>query len=76
MTRFRSGDDFVHWSVAEVNRQNAGQLGKPMNMRCRCGADNWRTFHGVDERYRSEYNPGEYVDFICTNCGFTDQQPC
>jgi hypothetical protein len=30
----------------------------------------------VDERYRSEYNPGEYVDFICTNCGFTDQQPC
>jgi hypothetical protein len=41
----RYGDDFVFWSVAEVNRQNMG-------------------------------NPGEYVDFICATCGYTEQHPC
>ena len=70
------GDDLVYWSVAEVNRRNAGQS-KPLNMNCpRCATDSWKTFHGVDPQYKSEWNPGEYVDFICANCGYTEQQPC
>ena len=70
------GDDFVYWSVAEVNRQNSGQA-KPMQMICpRCHTDHWRTWHGVDSQYASQWNPGEYVDFICANCGYTEQHPC
>ena len=71
------GDDLVYWSVGEVNRQNAGKGGKPMNMKCPRGCpDSWTTFHGVDPQYRSEWNPGEYVDFICAGCGYTEQHPC
>ena len=64
----------VEDSVYEVNRQN-GNRGRPMGMKCPSGCtDNWRTHHGIDSRYASQYNPGEYVDFICTTCGYTDQQ--
>ena len=72
-------DDLVYWSVAEVNRRNRllGNPGKPMKMKCpQCGIDNWKVHHGVDSQYASQWNPGEYVNFICTGCGYTDQQPC
>ena len=69
-------DDLVYWSVAKANQDAAGQHG-PKGMTCpHCKSDDWRVYHGVDPQYASQYNPGEYVDFICVRCGYTDQQPC
>jgi|WetSurMetagenome_2_1015567.scaffolds.fasta_scaffold765301_1 hypothetical protein len=68
--------DLVAWSVMEVNRRNAG-LAKPLRMNCpKCGIDLWTVYHGIDERYSSTYNPGEYVVFTCTGCGYQDEQQC
>jgi predicted RNA-binding Zn-ribbon protein involved in translation (DUF1610 family) len=70
------GDGLVEWSVMECNRQNAGRT-KAMGMACPdCGKDNWRVHHGIDPEFRSAYNPGEYVDFVCAHCGYTDHQAC
>jgi predicted RNA-binding Zn-ribbon protein involved in translation (DUF1610 family) len=70
------GDGLVEWSVAECNRQNAGRT-KAMGMACPdCGKDDWQVHHGIDPEFRSQYNPGEYVDFVCVHCGYTDHQAC
>jgi hypothetical protein len=66
------GDDLVHWSVAEANRQRGGRSSR--GPACQCGNDLWRARNGVDERYRSQYNPGEYVEFTCTNCGYSYEE--
>lgn len=68
--------DWVAWSVMEANRRNAG-LAKPMRMPCpNCRTDLWRVYHGIDPQYRSGYNPGEYVEFTCVNCGYSFEEPC
>lgn len=65
----------VEESLDEVNRQN-GNRSRPMGMNCPYGCpDSWRTHHGIDSQYASQYNPGEYVDFICADCGYTVQHP-
>jgi hypothetical protein len=64
----------VEESCMLMNQKN-GNSARPMGMICpHCQTDNWQTYHGIDSQYASQYNPGEYVDFICENCGFTDQQ--
>ncbi len=70
--------DLVYWSVAEVNRQNAGNPPKKIGLRTcpTCEGDLWFTHHGVDPQFASEYNPGEYVDFICAKCGYTSHESC
>ena len=68
--------NLVYWSVTECNRKNAGRS-KSVNRRCpECGEDNWYLYHGVDDRYRSEYNPGEYVRFTCAHCAYTEENQC
>lgn len=70
------GDDLVYWSVMEANRINAGRSLK-QNVKCRrCGEDEWRIRHGVSEEYRSQYNPGEYIEFTCTKCGYSYESGC
>lgn len=70
------GTDFFYWSILEANRRSAG-CAKSLRCRCpRCGDDSWQVYHGVDEQYRSQYNPGEYVEFTCTNCGYSWEEPC
>lgn len=67
------GDDFVHWSVAECNRRYGGQF-KAIGKACpRCGQDNWRCTWGVNPQYRSEYNPGEFIQYVC-QCGFVGEE--
>lgn len=66
-------DSLVYWSVAECNRTR-GHIFKPHGENCpKCGKDNWRTFWGVNHEYRSEYNPGEYIQYTC-ECGFVGPQ--
>ena len=65
----------VEWSVMEANRQRAGRT-ITMRHPCRCGANDWHVRNGIDEQYRSQYNPGEYVEFTCTNCGYSFQEQC
>lgn len=68
--------DLVYWSVYEANRRNAG-LTKSIRYACpKCGQDEWHVYHGVDEQYRSQYNPGEYVEFTCAHCGYSWEEPC
>jgi hypothetical protein len=68
-------DDLVYWSVAEVNRRR-GAVSKPMGMKCPSGHDNWRARNGVDPKYKSQYNPGEYVEFTCADCGYSFEEQC
>lgn len=59
----------VYRSVAECNLRY-GQISKPHGENCpRCGQDNWRCFWGVNPAYRSTYNPGEYIQYTCAECG-------
>ena len=65
----------VEESVYLANVENYGKPPRSMNMRCpNACPDLWRTRHGISSEFASEYNPGEYVDFICAGCGFTDRQ--
>lgn len=65
----------VEESVYLCNVEN-GDRARPMGMQCPNSCpDSWRTHHGIDSQYASQYNPGEYVDFICASCGYTDRQP-
>ena len=65
----------VEWSVMEANRQRAGRT-TTLKHPCKCGTNEWRVLNGIDEQYRSQYNPGEYVEFTCTNCGYYFQEQC
>lgn len=67
------GDDLVYWSVSAAN-QERGRRTIRLRHPCQCGANDWRARNGVDPRYASEYNPGEYVEFTCTNCGFAFEE--
>jgi hypothetical protein len=63
----------VYSSVAEANRQRGGRT-ITMRHACRCGGNEWRARNGVDPKYASEYNPGEYVEFTCTQCGYSFEE--
>jgi len=68
--------DLVYWSVNECNKKAFGKH-KPMGRICPdCGMDDWEWRHGVDPEFASEFNPGEYVDFICVGCGHLDHESC
>jgi hypothetical protein len=61
----------VEDSVYDANRL-WGRDVKLHNIPCpRCQADAWQTRWGIDEQYASEYNPGEYCEFTCTQCGYS-----
>lgn len=71
-----SPDDLVHWSVMEANRLHGREI-KKHGIRCsNCGSDGWQTSWGVKSEYRSQYNPGEYCEFTCANCGYSYESPC
>lgn len=67
-------------SVREsVDLANAlhGHEAKKHNSPCpRCHADLWRCRHGIDPKYKSEWNPGEYCEFTCVNCGYSWEIGC
>ena len=68
--------DLVYWSVNEVNKQNAGRT-KPLNYPCpQCGEDEWSAYYGVNPLYASQYNPGEYVEYTCSKCGYSYESQC
>lgn len=60
-------DDLVYWSVAEANRQRGSRI--VSIPQCVCGSTEGRARNGVDPKYASRYNPGEYVEFTCAHCG-------
>lgn len=71
----------MDWTSVEdsVYQANVDAYGKhkAMGMTCpNCGKDDWKVHHGIDSQYKSQYNPGEYVDFICVGCGHTIQEGC
>jgi hypothetical protein len=68
-------DDLVYWSVAEVNRKR-GSASQPKGMKCPKGHDNWRVRNGIDPQYKSEYNPGEYVEYTCAECDYSFEEGC
>ena len=63
----------VYDSVYDANRQR-GRKTTSMRHPCRCGANAWYARNGVDPRYASEYNPGEYVYFTCSECGHSFEE--
>jgi ribosomal protein S27AE len=66
--------DLVYWSVAECNRMH-GRTVKTRGELCPyCGADAWICRWGVNPDYRSEYNPGEYIQYTCTKCGYVGEE--
>lgn len=57
-------------SVAKCNQLYGSQV-KPHGETCpHCGKDSWRCFWGINSAYRSEYNPGEYIQYTCAKCGY------
>lgn len=66
--------DLVYWSVGEVNRQNKGRTWQLGSCPC-CGENEWDLFWGVNPAYASKYNPGEYVEHTCINCGYSEEVP-
>lgn len=64
-----TADMITYESVAECNKLH-GYVVKPHGETCpNCGKDQWRTRWGVNAEYRSEYNPGEFIQYTCV-CGF------
>ena len=66
----------VQRSVDECNARYGG-IFKPLQRICpQCGKDTWRTVWGINSAYKSQYNPGEYCEFICA-CGYSSgEEPC
>lgn len=61
----------VEDSVYDANKLWGNDV-KPHNYPCpRCGADQWKTRWGIADEYASQYNPGEYCEFTCNNCGYS-----
>jgi len=66
----------VQWSVENVN-ETYGDIPIPLNEPCPCcGRDMWYRVWGIDPIYASEWNPGEYIKFICSKCGYSYEEPC
>lgn len=64
-------------SVALCNLNYGGRI-QSLRMKCpRCGEDQWTTYWGINPEYRSQYNPGEYVQRTCACCGHVGpEEPC
>lgn len=57
--------------LANVERGNRTFTGQACP---NCQQREWHARNGIDSRYRSQYNPGEYVEFTCAGCGYSYEE--
>lgn len=66
----------VEESVYQTNRDHSRDVFK-LRSKCHnpaCDSHEFTCFWGISPLYKSEYNPGEYIQYTCIKCGWKGEE--